>query len=177
MESSPEHDPKQASYKEKAAIEWNVNDLLAWIEDERPNLLEEGDRKELKTARISGRVFLKQAGNAEFFKKECKLPIGPSRELADLTEELAETTAIKSKLYLSCHAHHVDSKLTTSQETDSRPKMWRCSMPSMSRARSPCLSPGLRLRLWRQRSHWKPPATAGARQQPPLVSGSDPDRV
>ena len=39
MESSPEHDPKQASYKEKAAIEWNVNDLLAWIKDKRPNLL------------------------------------------------------------------------------------------------------------------------------------------
>ena len=47
----------------------------------------------------------------------------------------------------------------------------------LSRARSPCLSPGLRLRLWRQRSHWKPPATAGARQQPSLVSGGDPDRV
>jgi len=131
MESSPEHDPKQASYKEKAAIEWNVNDLLAWIEDERPNLLEEGDRKELKTARISGKVFLKQAGNAEFFKKKCKLPIGPSIELADLAEDLAEdlAAAIKSKLYLSCHAHHVDSKLTTSQETDSRLKMWTSPTP------------------------------------------------
>src|SRR5438045_3833520 len=31
--------------------------------------------------------------------------------------------------YLSCHAHHVDSKLTTSQETDSKPKMWRCPPP------------------------------------------------
>jgi len=42
---------------------------------------------------------LKQAGNVEFFKNECKLPIGLSIELADLAENLAEeTTGIKSKL-------------------------------------------------------------------------------
>src|SRR5256714_8319333 len=34
--------------------------------------------------------------------------------------------------YLSCHAHHVDSKLTTSQETDSKPKMWRCPPPPIA---------------------------------------------
>src|SRR5579871_4588842 len=38
----------------------------------------------------------------------------------------------RASYYLSCHAHHVDSKLTTSQETDSKPKMRRCPLPPIA---------------------------------------------
>jgi len=102
------------------------------------------------------------------------LPYGPPQQQYGPPDVVAitgrGTAGIKSKFTIFIHAHYVDCKLTTSQETS-------CRWEMLSRARSPCLSPGLRLRLWRQRSHWKPPVTAGARQQPLLVSGGDPDRV
>jgi hypothetical protein len=100
MDHFPEHTPKQASYKEKAAIEWNVNDLLAWIEDKRPALLDDDKSEKLRNAEISGEVFLTCAGDKEFFKSDCKLPPGTAVVLANLSRELAEEEAagIKSKL-------------------------------------------------------------------------------
>jgi len=127
MEPLPDT-PKQASYKEKAAIKWNVNDLLAWIKDKRPDLLDDEDSEKLRKAEMSGEAFLAWAGDRVFFKNGCDLRPGPAAVLADLSRKLAEEEK-KSKFYLSCHAHHVDSKLTTSQETDSRPKMWTCPTP------------------------------------------------
>ena len=66
----PEHTPKQASYKEKAPIEWNVNDLLAWIKGKRPDLLDDDKSEKLRKAEISGEVFLACAGDKEFFKND-----------------------------------------------------------------------------------------------------------
>jgi hypothetical protein len=106
MDHFPEHTPKQASYKEKAAIEWNVNDLLAWIEDKRPDLLDDDESEKLRKAKISGEVFLTCAGDREFFKSDCQLPPGTAVVLANLSRELAEEEAagIKGKLlsFMSC---------------------------------------------------------------------------
>ena len=92
MDSFPEHNPEQASYTEltiEQIKELNVDKLLEWIQNKRSNVLEDDDLKKLKTARISGRAFLMQAGNVEFFENKCNLPIGPSLELADLAREMA----------------------------------------------------------------------------------------
>jgi len=106
MESSPEHDPKQASYKEKAAIKWNVNDLLAWIKEKRPNLLCDVKSEKLRKAEVTGELFLGYAGEVEFFRNVFMLSPGTSFILAKLAKELAEgeTAVIKSKLlsFMSC---------------------------------------------------------------------------
>ena len=102
--SLPEHTPKQASYKEKATIEWNVDDLVGWIKEKRPHLLNDDKIEKLRTAEITGEVFLDR--DKEFFKNKCKLPPGTAVVLANLSRELAEEEAagIKSKLlsFVSC---------------------------------------------------------------------------
>ena len=116
MDPHQEHTPKQASHKSKAAIKWNVSDLLAWIEEKRPGLLEEDDCEKLRTARISGEVFLGCASDIGFFQNACRLPPGTSFMLAKLATELAKegTAGAKGKLLSFIHAHHIDCKLTTS---------------------------------------------------------------
>jgi hypothetical protein len=96
--------------------EWNEDELLKWIQQKRPGLLRGDNLEKFEAAFIRGGFFVKQAGDVGFFKKECNLPIGISGELADLAREIAggETADIKSKLLSLYHAHHVDSKLTTS---------------------------------------------------------------
>ena len=109
----PEHTSKQASYKGKAAIEWNVNDLLAWIKDKRPDLLDDEHSEKLRKAEISGEVFLACAGDRELFKNGCKLPPGTAVVLANLSRELAEEEAagIKGGLlsFMSCTPRNSDS--------------------------------------------------------------------
>jgi hypothetical protein len=90
MDSVPEHNPKQASYKKTLAIEWNVNDLLAWIKDKRPDLLDDDESEKLRKAKISGEVFLDRDADKEFFEKNCKLPPGTAFLLAKLSRELAK---------------------------------------------------------------------------------------
>ena len=90
MDPLQEHTPKQASHEGKAAIEWNVSDLLAWIKEKPPDLLENDDREKLRTPRISGEVFLEYAGSIGFFQNSCKLRTGTSLMLAKLAKELAE---------------------------------------------------------------------------------------
>ena len=103
MEPLPEHTPKQASYKEKAAIKWNVNDLLAWIKDKRPDLLDDEDCETLRKEKMSGEVFWRYAGNWEFFRKGYNLSTGTAGMLADLATELVEEEK-RSKLlsFMSC---------------------------------------------------------------------------
>jgi hypothetical protein len=95
--------PKQASHTKPAIEEikeWDEDDLLDWIQQKRPKLLKGDDLKKLKAARISGHVFLIYAGDVEFFKKECNLPVGTSAVLANLAMEITggETAGKKSKL-------------------------------------------------------------------------------
>jgi hypothetical protein len=89
-----------------------VDKLLGWIKGKQPGLLRDEDIEELKTKRISGRTFLKYAGDKAFFQNDCHLPLGTSSDLADLAKELAdpatETNDRKSKYYLSYHASHAD---------------------------------------------------------------------
>jgi len=99
MDPSPEHIPKQASHT-KPAIEWDVDELLEWIQDKRPNLLDDADRETLRKARISGEDFLDLAGNFEFFQNACKLPPGPSYRLAKLATELSAIG--KSLSFIPC---------------------------------------------------------------------------
>ena len=131
MEASPEHDPKQGSYKEKAAIKWNVNDLLGWIGEERPNLLCDVKRKKLRKADVTGEVFLGYAGNVEFFRDTCKLPPGTSFILAKLAKELAEgeTAVIESKLlsFMSCTSRRQQANSVTGNRRRSSPLQYRPS--------------------------------------------------
>ena len=76
---------------------WNKDTLLLWIQDKKPELLDDGVLETFKAARISGKAFLKYAGDVQFFK-ECDLPMGTSSDLADLANETK-----KSKHCLSYH--------------------------------------------------------------------------
>ena len=84
--------------------EWNKDKLLRWIQLKQPGLLEGDNLEKFRTAFIRGRVFVKHAGNVNFFEKKCKLPIGISDELADLAKEIVgrQTAGMKSD-YLSYH--------------------------------------------------------------------------
>ena len=89
---------------------WNKDKLLQWIQEKKPELLEDENLEIFKAARISGKAFLKYAGDVQFFEKECNLPIGTSSDLADLAKETK-----KSKHCLSYHGRNSDSQLTVSQ--------------------------------------------------------------
>jgi hypothetical protein len=77
-----------------------VDNLLEWIQQKKPGLLEGDDLEKLKAARISGQVFLIYAADIKFFKNECNLPIGTSVMLANLAREIAggENAGMKSTL-------------------------------------------------------------------------------
>ena len=79
---------------------WDKNELLKWIQQKRPKLLKGDNLEKFKAADLPGKVFLKHAGDEEFYKKECNLSIGPSETLADLAAEIVgvEATGVKSKL-------------------------------------------------------------------------------
>lgn len=101
MDPFPEPTPKQASYKEKATTEWNVDDLVGWIKEKLPHLLDDDEIEKLRTAEITGEVFLICAGDREFFKNDCKLPAGTAVMLANLSRELAKEDS-KLLSFMSC---------------------------------------------------------------------------
>jgi hypothetical protein len=101
MDSFPEHTPKQASYEEKATTEWNVDDLVGWIKEKRPHLLNDDQIEKLRTAEITGEVFLDRDVDREFFKNDCKLPPGTAVVLANLAREFAEEDS-KLLSFMSC---------------------------------------------------------------------------
>jgi len=78
---------------------WNKNKLLQWIQQKEPELLKDENLEKFKAAHISGKAFLKYAGDVQFFKKACNLPIGTSERLADLASEIAggETAGVVQK--------------------------------------------------------------------------------
>jgi hypothetical protein len=101
MDSFPEHTPKQASYKEKATTEWNVDDLVGWIKEMRPHLLNDDKIEKLRTAEITGEVFLDRDVDREFFQNKCKLSVGTAVVLANLSRELAKEGS-KLLSFMSC---------------------------------------------------------------------------
>jgi hypothetical protein len=129
-----EHNSEQVSHRMPTIEEtkkWDVNEMLDWIQKQKPKVLPDDKVERFKKADIAGRAFLTLAGNSKFFQDEFDLSIGNSLALADLAREIkeGETAGIKSKFTIFIHAHY---KLTTSQETDSRPKMWRCPTPPIT---------------------------------------------
>ena len=97
--------------------EWTSDKLLDWIKKHRPTLLKDDQLKKLEQEDISGDVFLNHAGDVEFFKNKCNLPIGASERLANLARELAggETAGIKSKLlsFIPCTARRQQANNVT----------------------------------------------------------------
>ena len=75
-----------SSFTEQPAVEkvkgWSRAELLGWIKEKR--ILEDDELENLRAAGISGNLFLDLAGDLRFFKNECHLPVGPSKELANL---------------------------------------------------------------------------------------------
>jgi len=109
--------------------EWDVDKLLDWIKEYRPNLVKVGQLEKLKAADISGDVFLNHASDMRFFKNECGLTAGASDRLANLASEFAEaggeTAVIKSKLlsFMSCtprrqQANNVTGKRQQAEEVE-----------------------------------------------------------
>jgi len=79
--------------------ELDADELLEWIQQERPKALKGDKVEKFKEADIDGATFLKHAGDVDFFENKCNLPIGTSERLADLAKEIAgvETAGAKSK--------------------------------------------------------------------------------
>jgi hypothetical protein len=125
MDDIPEPNPEQnelssqAGQAKSAANErttqeiksLDANNLVLWIQKKQPGLLDDGIIEKLQAKHISGKTFLKYAGDVEFFHEKCNLPIGTSSDLADLATE-----AKQSKYYLSYHGRNWDNQLTVSQE-------------------------------------------------------------
>jgi hypothetical protein len=73
---------------------WDAEELLEWIGENRPKLIK-GDKLEtFKAKDISGDVFLRHAGDVEFFEKKCNLPCGTSERLANLASEIVAKQAM-----------------------------------------------------------------------------------
>ena len=124
-------DSNQAKPTAEQVRMWDARTLFNWTRIRRPNLLEPARLEQFGNEEVTGNSFLNHAGDT-LFKQICGLPGGPSDQLVNLASELVaegKTAGIKSKFTIFIHAHYVNCKLTTSQETDSRPKMWRCPTP------------------------------------------------
>jgi hypothetical protein len=92
MDSFPEHNSKQASQAEPTIEEindWDADQLLKWLRDNRPKMLKGDQLEKFRAEDISGDVFVNHAGDVEFFKNECNLPSGTSERLAKLAREFA----------------------------------------------------------------------------------------
>jgi hypothetical protein len=69
--------------------DWNKDELLKWILQEKPNLLSDDDLEKFKAAKIEGVDFLWAAGDRAFFMN-AGLPVGTSQRLAILSHEVKE---------------------------------------------------------------------------------------
>src|SRR5436305_10455012 len=81
---------------------WSKDELLKWIQQQLPNPLEPEDAEKCFNARINGHVFLKGAGDKQFFR-DAGLSFEASVELAELAKE---AVGRKSKYF---HGRHADS--------------------------------------------------------------------
>ena len=121
MNTTPEQNPGLSSFggQEKPVTnepiiekigKMDYEALLTWIQEVKPTLLRDEDIEKFKKEHINGEIFLVHASDWKFFKEDCNLPTGPSDELAKLASEVIgkEAIGMKSKSYLSYHAHHAD---------------------------------------------------------------------
>jgi hypothetical protein len=123
MSTFPEPNPKQGKLSSQAGQanpatnnatiqevrDWDREELIQWIQNEKPKLFTDEILKTFKEAYISGNVFLNHADDKEFFRNECKLPPGMSEDLALLATVLHG----KSKCCCLHYAQYADSQLTT----------------------------------------------------------------
>ena len=79
------------------------NELLQWIQQKEPTLVRGENVEKFKAEHITGRAFLKHAGDVDFYKMKCKLPPVLSDDLADLASEII---GWKSKYYRLHHTLH-----------------------------------------------------------------------
>lgn len=97
--------------------EWDEDELLKWIQQKRPKLLKGDKLEKFKAADIPGKIFLKHAGDTEFFKKECNLTFGVSETLANLAAEVVgmEAVGLKSKLlfFIPCTSRRQEANKVT----------------------------------------------------------------
>jgi hypothetical protein len=68
---------------------WNKDELLEWMEQEKPQLLGGENLNKFKAAGFLGENLLRHAGNADFFMK-AGLPLGVCDALASLGVEIKE---------------------------------------------------------------------------------------
>jgi hypothetical protein len=85
--------------------DWDENELLQWIQKEKPKLLTDNVIEKFKEACISGDAFLRHASDKKFFQDDCQLPPGKSDNLASLAEDVCR----KSKSYPLYHRCHIQS--------------------------------------------------------------------
>jgi hypothetical protein len=91
MNTFPEHSSKQASQAVPTIEEiknWDADELLQWMKDNRPKLLKGDKLEKFEAGDISGDVFVDHAGDVEFFESKCNLPSGTSERLANLAREI-----------------------------------------------------------------------------------------
>jgi hypothetical protein len=75
----------------------DIEELLKWIKQRKPKLLNEENAQKFKNAYINGPVFLRHADDIDFFEKRCGLPPRVSDSLAYW---VAEITGVKCKFLL-----------------------------------------------------------------------------
>ena len=128
MEARLEDNLKQSSQAMPTIEEvknWDAEELLEWIKENRPQLLRGDTLKKFKAEEVSGEVFLRHACNLKFFKEGCKLPAGPSDGLAYLASEIigkqsmgTKVTRFFGSLYTNlyyCRAHDKEEKESASR--------------------------------------------------------------
>ena len=99
--------------------------LLESIQEKIPSLRKIENSDQFLKSQINGHVFLKGAGDENFFIK-AGLAFGPSIELAELAQNV---TSKKSKCYSLYHPRYAEGRLTTLQGTTNRPGLRSRSPP------------------------------------------------
>jgi hypothetical protein len=89
MDDLQEHNSKQASHTNFTIEEWDADELLQWIQQQRPKALSGDKLEKFKDADIDGTVFMSHAGDMKYFHEQCGLPVGTSERLSNLARELA----------------------------------------------------------------------------------------
>ena len=80
---------------------WDAEELLEWIKENRPKLLKGDKLEKFKAEDISGDVFVGHAGDVEFFENKCNLPSGTSERLANLAREVIGQQSMGTKSHAS----------------------------------------------------------------------------